>query len=180
MEQGKIIQDYYGDLYYLNDQKDREITIFIVDDNEIYRNLLEEKLGENPNFWIHSYGTGEECLRYLDLKPDLILLDYHLDSINPRAQKGDAIHTQIKERFPDIKVIMISSDIKLDFLSYLNGNENIKIMRKDGYTLENIYLRLKMLQDENKNNTFGTFVKVALFIIFPLFSITRMFIGKIG
>jgi len=44
MKEEIIIQDYHGGLNYIEKNKNQQLTIFIVDDNEVYLNLLKEEL----------------------------------------------------------------------------------------------------------------------------------------
>lgn len=114
-----IIQDYYGATYFIEQNKEREITIFIVDDNKVYLKLLKLAL-KRKNFTILTFTTGEECLDYLELEPDLVILDYHLDGINPYAQDGDKISDIILQKLPNTETIILSSDTKFKFVSDLN------------------------------------------------------------
>jgi hypothetical protein len=38
-----LFEDYYGGLYYLEKNKDKELTIFIIDDDDIFREILIDK-----------------------------------------------------------------------------------------------------------------------------------------
>ena len=106
----KILSDYYGALYHIKENKDKDLTIFLVDDDQFYLNLLEKQLSKNPNFEIFTFNTGEKCLNSLELKPDLIILDYHLDGKHSYAKKGDIIAKEIKKKLPKTETIIISSD----------------------------------------------------------------------
>ncbi|WBO83737.1 sigma-54-dependent transcriptional regulator [Hymenobacter yonginensis] len=79
------------------------IHIFIVEDNAWYGELLEYKLGQNPDYQIQRFVTAQACLDHLSEKPDLITLDYNLPD-----GKGDEVLRQIKERLPEVAVIIIS------------------------------------------------------------------------
>ncbi|OWP63755.1 regulator [Hymenobacter amundsenii] len=79
------------------------ISIFIVEDNVWYGELLEYKLAQNPDYIIRRFTTAQACLDNLGDKPDIITLDYSL----PDGQ-GDQILQQIKARLPEVAVIAIS------------------------------------------------------------------------
>ncbi|MBL4651849.1 MAG: response regulator [Flavobacteriales bacterium] len=138
MKKDTIIQDYHGGLYFIKGNKDKELTIFIVDDHEVYLNLLKEELSENPKFSIYTFTTGEACLDYLKLKPDLVILDYHLDGTHSYAKKGDVICEKIKEQLPQTEVVIVSSDHKLAFIAGLRKKVPGGIMFKDSYTVEKL------------------------------------------
>lgn len=77
--------------------------IFIVEDNLWYGELLEYKLGQNPDYQVRRFTTGKECLAHLNERPDLITLDYSLPD-----SKGDQLFRQIRERLPEVAIIIIS------------------------------------------------------------------------
>jgi len=135
MNASAIIQDYYGTSNFIEQNQDKEITIFIVDDNKVYLNLLKNSL-KRKNFSVFAFTTGEECMDYLELKPELIILDYHLDGVNPYAQKGDKISYLIKKKLPETEIILMSSDRKFKFISSINFSK--KLMFKDEKALQKI------------------------------------------
>lgn len=83
--------------------------IFIVDDDEMLIMMLEDHLSKNSQYTIQSFSTGEACLAQLDQKPDVIILDFNLDSVEPDAKNGIKILEQIKKEHQSVKVIMYSS-----------------------------------------------------------------------
>ncbi len=58
--------------------------------------------------------TGELCMENLSHKPDVIILDYHLDGIDKNAMNGIETLDKIKAFNPDIPVVMLSSQDKID------------------------------------------------------------------
>lgn len=50
--------------------------IFVVDDNYIYNNLIASKLRSNKFQKIESFHSGEDCLRNLYKKPDIVIQEY--------------------------------------------------------------------------------------------------------
>ena len=99
-----------------------KIKIFLVDDDIVFLKLLEHALRQHANFDIETYASGEMCLAHLAHKPDIIVLDYHLDGIDKQAMNGINTLTKIKTTHADILVIMLSSqdnlDIALDCMSH--------------------------------------------------------------
>jgi two-component system, OmpR family, response regulator len=95
----------------MNNEK---IKIFLVDDDKIYLKLLEIELMSQGDFGITTYATGERCLENLHDTPDVIVLDYNLDGIDKTAMNGIETLDKIKAVFPDISVIMLSSQDSID------------------------------------------------------------------
>jgi two-component system, OmpR family, response regulator len=91
-----------------------KIKIFLVDDDTVFLKLLEHALRQYANFDIETYVSGESCIAHLAHKPDVILLDYHLDGLDTQAMNGLGTLTAIKKSHPEILVIMLSSQDKMD------------------------------------------------------------------
>ena len=95
----------------MNNEK---INIFLVDDDAMYLKLLEIEFLQQADFNIETFATGELCVASLSDAPDVIILDYHLDGIDKNAMNGIATLDQIKAFNPDIAVVMLSSQDKIE------------------------------------------------------------------
>ncbi len=84
-------------------------NIFIVDDDEMMALMLSDHLSKNYRNTVTVFNTGEECLKKIHLNPDVIILDYQLNSVDPNAADGLQILQQIKKVDRKIHVIMLSS-----------------------------------------------------------------------
>jgi DNA-binding NtrC family response regulator len=93
--------------------KNEKIKLFLVDDDALFLKSLEIEFLDNADFEIKTFLSGELCLENLSLNPDIIILDYHLDGINPNAMNGLQTLTLIKEH-QDIPVIMLSSQDSIE------------------------------------------------------------------
>lgn len=91
-----------------------KIKIFLVDDDALFLKSLEIEFLRHGDFLIESFGTGEHCLENLSHIPDVIILDYHLDGIDINAMNGIATLDKIKADYPDIPVVMLSSQDKIE------------------------------------------------------------------
>ena len=89
--------------------------VFIVDDEPMHAQMMEDHLrSKYPHFEIHSYKTGEECVDNMDKNPGIVILDYHLDSIDKTARNGIEILNYITKQYPDTYTIMISGQDNID------------------------------------------------------------------
>jgi len=95
-------------------KNDDKIKLFLVDDDIVYLKLLEIEFLEHADFKIETYPTGELCIVNLIHAPDVIILDYHLDGIDKNAMNGLESLDIIKRYNPDIPVVMLSSQDKID------------------------------------------------------------------
>ena len=84
-----------------------EINVFIVDDNKLFvnelKNCLIAKLG--VGVLISIFYDGESCLKKIDKKTHIVILDYFLPGKN-----GLEILKSIKEINPKTEVIMLSNN----------------------------------------------------------------------
>jgi two-component system OmpR family response regulator len=119
MRNAAIIQDHYGVTSFIEERKDDQLIVFIVDDNKVYLNLLERAI-RRPNFAVYTFTAGDQCLDFIKLKPDLVLLDYHLDGADPYAKKGNVIYNIIKEMSPESEIKMVSPESKFNLIADLH------------------------------------------------------------
>ncbi len=83
--------------------------IFVVEDNEMMAMALEDYLTRQTMHEVVLFSTGEDCLKQLRQQPDVVILDYNLNSENKDAQNGMQILEEIKRINKYIHVIMLSS-----------------------------------------------------------------------
>jgi two-component system OmpR family response regulator len=91
-----------------------KIKLFLVDDDALFLKSLEIEFLDHADFEIETYSTGELCLANLSHNPDVIILDYHLDGIDLNAINGIDTLDKIKAFNPEIAVIMLSSQDKIE------------------------------------------------------------------
>jgi two-component system, NtrC family, response regulator AtoC len=87
----------------------QERLIYVVDDEETISKLLEHWVTKKWGYEARTFTTGEECLDNLSTIPDAIILDIMLPGIG-----GVETLKRIKVRYPDIPVIMLSAQGKVD------------------------------------------------------------------
>ena len=93
---------------------ENKIKIFLVDDDALYLKSMEIEFLQHADFTIETYATGELCIENLTRNPDIIVLDYHLDGIDPTAMNGLETLNKIKAINAGIPVIMLSSQDKIE------------------------------------------------------------------
>ncbi len=89
-------------------------TIFIVDDDPMHADMLKEHLAKMSNFNLVVFSTGEDALKNMHLKPNIIFLDFYLNSVVKEAQDGLEILQEIKKLSPETDVVMLSGQDKID------------------------------------------------------------------
>ncbi len=91
-----------------------KIKLFLVDDDAVFLKSLEIDFLERADFTIETYATGELCMANLSHEPDVIILDYCLDGIDPTAMNGIETLDKIKVYNQDIPVVILSSQDKIE------------------------------------------------------------------
>jgi DNA-binding NtrC family response regulator len=84
-------------------------SIFIVEDDPWYGEILAYHLGLNPDYKITRFETGKDCLLKMHLKPDLVTIDFSLPDM-----QGDELFKKIRESNPQIPVIIISAQEEIN------------------------------------------------------------------
>ena len=106
------------------------MTIFIIEDNEIYAKTLHYQLAVNPEHQVEVFSSGKEFLENINRRPDLITLDYRLPDMN-----GIEILRRVQKEIPGTPVIVISGQEDVDtavgllkegIYDYIVKNENTK------------------------------------------------------
>lgn len=91
-----------------------KIKLFLVDDDSLFLKALEIEFLQHADFDIETFATGELCIENLYKQPDVIILDYHLDGIDKKAMNGIETLDKIKASMPDLPVVMLSSQDKIE------------------------------------------------------------------
>lgn len=83
--------------------------IFIVEDDEWYREYLSYTLSLDPDHEVRSFETGKKFLASIDEMPDVVTIDYGLPDTT-----GASLLNEIKKKLPSTEVIVISEQDKVD------------------------------------------------------------------
>ncbi|REJ84772.1 MAG: response regulator [Bacteroidetes bacterium] len=88
-------------------------SVFVVEDSEMERSMLSEHLEKIPGVKVKTFSNGSACLRDIIMEnvqePDLILMDYFMDSAQGSNRDGLEILEKLVEFSPELKVIMFTS-----------------------------------------------------------------------
>ena len=95
-------------------KNENKIKLFLVDDDAVYLKSLEFEFLRHADFTIETFVTGELCIENLSHNPDVIILDYLLNGIDKNAMNGIETLDKIKAFNPDIPVVMLSSQDKIE------------------------------------------------------------------
>lgn len=96
--------------------------IFLVDDEPIQNEMLKDYISERFLYDIKIFDNGEDAIASMHLHPEIVVLDFHLNSHKPNAKNGVDILKKIKEGYPETQVIMLSGQdtlqVAVDSMKY--------------------------------------------------------------
>lgn len=117
--------------------------IFIVEDNPMYAKTLESSIRASfPEMnEVKTFPVGETCLLDLRRNPDVIIIDYFLDSKYDDAETGLEIIRQIRAEKPDVNIIVLSSQSEIDVVVEAVEKYNCSYVKKD----EDAFNKVEML-----------------------------------
>lgn len=95
-------------------KNEKPIRIFLVDDDAVFLKLMGIEFLQYPTVSVETFATGELCLQNLEHKPDVIILDYYLNGVDKDAMNGIEILDKIKLIDPNVPVIMLSIQDKIE------------------------------------------------------------------
>ena len=104
----------------------KALEVLFVDDDEIFLKVLSKYFQiQHPTVRVHTGKSGEECLDLLQhLQPDLLVLDYHLNSQN-RSLQGAELLRAIRKTNSTARIVVLSGREKSQMMPELM-KENIE------------------------------------------------------
>ncbi len=144
--------------------------IFIVEDNPVYNKLVVNYLNSKKFSRIESFLSGEECMKNISMKPDIIIQDYLLEGMN-----GIEVLKATKKIHPQIEFIFLSGQDSVDVAINTMKHGAYDYIVKDQMALKKMadkitkIIAIQKLVKSNKRYKVGIalfFLTLALIIIF--------------
>lgn len=102
-----------------------KLNIFIVDDNKLLVSSVKKYLDDRfvASINISTFFDGESCLRNINERTHIVILDYFLDGENSNSKNGVEILKEIKKKNAKTEVIMLSrnEDVAVAIESFRAG-----------------------------------------------------------
>ncbi len=149
------------------------LQIAAIDDDptmcEMIRDMLSSKF---PGTEVQTFNTGEDALAALGMAPDLVILDYQLDSVKADAMNGIQVLAKLRERYPVTPVIFLSSQdrmevatntIKYGARDYIVKNETA--FQKLELAIRSVLSYAELKKSHGFQKTMSTVVWVLLFLM---------------
>ena len=93
---------------------ENEILVYMADNDIAFLKTMQEEFAGNPELKIRIFETGEKCLEQMWQEPDIVVLDYFLNSLEKDPINGLEILKQIKRDYPALPVIMLSAQDNIE------------------------------------------------------------------
>lgn len=163
----------------------KNLSIFLVDDDKLFLKSLEYQLQHRLkyNVKINSFLTGEDCLKNLHQKPNIVVLDYLLNSNYPDALNGLQVLKKIRQEAPETKVIMLSGHEKPDVaLETMKSGGYDYVLKNDNTPIEihtvikNAVYSIKMMRQHNASIIFAKLMLVCTALCMLLLLFKRVFL----
>lgn len=82
--------------------------IFLVEDDPIFAEMVQDFLKTKPQWEVSYFTTGEDCIREAYQTPDVVIIDYHLDNLNAGGMNGIDTMVKLKKTAPQAHCIFLS------------------------------------------------------------------------
>jgi CheY-like chemotaxis protein len=122
--------------------KDR--LIFVVDDDPFITKLVVKRFAPE-GFRVEAFDYGEDCLKAMNMKPDLIILDYYFTKPEVTVMNGMEVFDKIKEILPNVLVIMLSGQERGEIVLELARKGIDDYVIKDNNLIDNLNASIKEL-----------------------------------
>ncbi len=164
-------------------QNIRNPLIFVVEDNPVYNTLITGVLRAKKFKQVHSFNNTEECLKKIDLNPDIIVLNYAYSGFT-----GLDLMRKVHETKPHIDFIFLSGQndvetavkiIKLGAADYIVKSE--KAPEKLISSIENLSTREKretVKRGLKKGTIYVFLILSVIFLIIMAFAIFTNIFGN--
>jgi two-component system OmpR family response regulator len=94
-------------------KNEKQMKLFLVDDDVVFLKSMEIDFLQH-HFLVETFSSGEAAIDNIASLPDIVILDYHLDGIEGNAMNGLDTLDKIKAFNPEIPVIILSSQDKIE------------------------------------------------------------------
>jgi CheY-like chemotaxis protein len=116
----------------------KQKLIFVVDDDPIITKLVIKRF-TSDSYRVEAFDYGEDCLKALNSKPDLIILDYYFHKADQKVMNGMEVFDKIKETNSTVPVIMLSGQEKGEIVLELARKGIDDYVIKDTNLLDNLH-----------------------------------------
>jgi CheY-like chemotaxis protein len=122
----------------------KDKLIFVVDDDPFITKLVVKRFTPE-GFRVEAFDYGEDCLKAMKTKPDLIILDYYFTKPGETVMNGMEVFDKVKEISPNVLVIMLSGQERGEIVLELARKGIDDYVIKDNNLIDNLNASIKEL-----------------------------------
>ena len=108
--------------------------IYVADDERIITHLLEFAFLRVGNYEVHSFSSGEDLLKNMDVCPDAVVLDYSFEG----HMTGLETLKEIKQKKNELPVIMLTGQEEAELKQAFYQNGAFKYIHKSGFFVDDV------------------------------------------
>lgn len=167
--------------------KDKDVNIYIVDDDVLLLKILENKFKSTTEYNIFTFQTGEKFLHYYISNPvkksqiQLVLLDNNLSNIGNTSKDGVEILKYIKDISLTLHVIILSGHVTSSFsdkMIRLGADACIKKNENSFIRIQNTIkwiISERVIKDKRKQSKSTFLIFAFLFLIIAIIGALNVF-----
>lgn len=158
-------------------------VVFIIDDEPMQLQMMKDHLAGKFVLEIHDFTSGEAALKNLHLQPEVVILDYHLQTDGGDAETGVEVLKKIKEKLPLTQVIMLSGQDKIavSVACMKNGAYDYIVKGESAFArIENIFTNIDEMMDSIYSRKFYkdlSTILISLMVIGGIFTLYSVYAG---
>ncbi|AHW61824.1 Response regulator receiver domain-containing protein [Draconibacterium orientale] len=160
-------------------QETKNPLIFLIEDSTVYKDLIVGYLQSQKFSNLKVFKNGEECLKQIHLKPDIIILDYSSEETN-----GLEFMLQVEREHSQVDFIFLSAQSKVDTAVKIMKLGAADYIIKNDQAPKKLVESIERLKDstklEKKRYSFKLGVVVffiVLFLIIMIITFVSVFFG---
>lgn len=119
-------------------------TVFIVEDNEMFSETLRISL-EMQGYEVHTFQSGEQMISTWEVDPDIILLDFFIETAQGVAMNGDKILRFIRRISKSLPVVILTSNTDISQATTLLKEGAVDFIVKDDDLVANLQKTLAQI-----------------------------------
>jgi two-component system, OmpR family, response regulator len=127
----------------------KQKLIFIVDDDPVVTMMVVKRF-TSENYTLEAFNYGEDCIKALSKKPDLIILDYYFIKPGVNVMNGMEVFDKIKEVSPEVPIIMLSGQERGELVLELARKGIDDYVIKDNNLIDNLNASILELLSREK------------------------------
>ena len=121
----------------------KSFRIFIVENDDFYGPMLKHFLEKNPDYEVHLFTNGKDCLKHLFLQPSLITLEYTLPDLS-----GLELLHKLKCNDQFVPIVIVSEQNSISTAIDLLHSGAYGYIEKNNQTTQRLWQLIQQIQKE--------------------------------